>query len=378
MALVAATVTAGAAPAADGVTLQLQRIYQPGNFTTRFRFSGTIASGQAGEYVAVLRHWCGSAHPTAIAGATTVGGGRWEAESAGYGAKYDSSTYQARWGSRLSEPLVFRGRVQLSLAPLSGSRYRVTVNSLAQSMNGKRIELQRRVGGAWQRAGAATLRGRANTFTATVVARGRNVTYRVHVPPAAARPCYVATSTDPFVVGRPAPPGSSLVVDRTFSCAAEVTGGLRMITIGASSGRAAVPTAGESVSVTTNFVPDWTLVSASPGVVQFNPKRCTANSARPALSAAGLRGGTVDADGRGRRFDCETSTRVLVRVRATFAAPTTFQANRDFGYVMQQARGAAREVSLVVLTPAGKRLAFAGFAGGKGRLFTAPGCVEDD
>jgi hypothetical protein len=68
---------------------------------------------------------------------------------------------------------------------------------------------------------------------------------------------------------------------------------------------------------------------------------------------------------------------VLIRLRAVFTAPTAFAADREFGYLMQRAQGEVREASMVVLTPAGRRLVFASFTGGKARLLTAPSCNDD-
>jgi hypothetical protein len=385
--LIACALLSGAAPSLERghatpttsraeFTLSLQRLYQPGNRTTKFRFFGRIPVARGGEYVAVLRKPCGSPNATALAGATTRADGAWEAESQGYGVEYDSSTYWARWESQQSDPLVFRGRAPLGLTPLGRSRYRVTVSTTAQSMKGKRIELQRFVGGGWSRVSFATLAGRGSQFSATVVAKGQNVRYRVFVSAAAARPCYSATASEPFITGRSPSPGSSNVIDRTLLCATEVTGGLRMISVRASSARSAPPTAVASVGVTTNFVPDWTLASAHAAAMEFNPKRCSSAQARPALTPKGLGGRAVTS--AGVQYDCETPTEVLIRLRASFREPAKLEPDRTFGYLMQQARGEVLAASLVVTTLTRRRLAFASFANGKGRLHTATSCTEDD
>ncbi len=373
--VVAAGSASKAAPRADDVTLRLTRTYDAGNRITRFRFSGTVANGRANEYVAVLQRPCGSPNTTAVAGATTRTGGSWDAEPAGSAWIGGSAAYWARWEGRLSEPVVYRAPVPVSLTALSPSSYRVTINTTTQSMRGKRIELQRLSGGSWKRASVATLRGSSGRFTTTVATTGRNVTYRIHVPVVAARPCHAATSTDAFVVGRPPAPGSETVIDRTLSCAVEMRGGLHMVEVHATSARLQPPEVAASFSVTTHFVPDWTLASAWTTTVQFNPKRCTAARARPALSSVGLSGGPVDTESE---YECETPARVLIRVRATFRLPSKFAPDRSFGYVMQQARGDVKEAAVVVLTLSGRRVALATFSGGKARLFTAASCVEDD
>ena len=55
------------------VTLRLERDYDDASRSYKLRFSGTIASGAANDYVAVLQQKCGSGSGggTAIAGAST-------------------------------------------------------------------------------------------------------------------------------------------------------------------------------------------------------------------------------------------------------------------------------------------------------------------
>ena len=60
------------------VTLRLERFYDNACRCYKLRFSGTIASRAANEYVAVLQQKCGSPSATAVAGASTREGGVWK------------------------------------------------------------------------------------------------------------------------------------------------------------------------------------------------------------------------------------------------------------------------------------------------------------
>jgi hypothetical protein len=121
---------------------------------------------------------------------------------------------------------------------------------------------------------------------------------------------------------------------------------------------------------------DGGLAAATEGSLSFNPNRCTPSVTRIPLASRGLGGGAV---GQERRtFDCETPSRVRVRVRAVFAAPTALAEDRTWGYRQLLASGQVNEAALAVRTLAGKPFAFASFSASGGvRLFVARGCVED-
>jgi hypothetical protein len=363
----------------DQVTLRAERFWDDACRCYKLRFSGTIPSAAANEYVAVLQQKCGSGSATAIAGATTQQGGSWQAEPIGPIARpgQDSSTYRARWSGRLSEPLTFRADVPLSLTELAGGRYRVSVNTSAtgQSMSGRRIELQRLVAGRWTLVRRATLRGRRGTFTTTVTARARNQSFRLLVPARSAAPCYVATTSEPFVAGRPPAPGSAAVIDRTLSCSTAMRGGLRLVEVGAFIGAEQPPLPRSAgFNLTSNWVPDATLASAWAGGVQLNPTRCTGARTRVPFVAQGLRARPVSSGEL--EYKCEAARRVHVRVRAVFHAPMKLESDRTFGYPMLRALGEVKEAQLAVRSPSGRALAFASLADGKARLFTAPSCFE--
>jgi hypothetical protein len=367
------------APAQD-VTLRLERFYDNACRCYKLRFSGTIPSGAANEYVAVLQQKCGSGSATAIAGGTTRPGGSWEADPVnGTRPESDSSTYRARWNGRLSEPLVFRAELGLWLTPFAGGRYRVNVSatSAQQDMRGRPIELQRLVAGRWRVAARARLRGRGTAFTAIVTARARNQSFRIFVPERSAAPCYTATASQPFVSGRPPAPGSTAVVDRTFSCAAAIRGGLRMVEVRAFAGSGQPPSSSTAeFGLHTNWTPDGTLASGSTGGILLNPTRCTATRTPVPLVARGLRGGTATASGV--EYKCEAPRRVLVRIRAVFHVPTKLETDRPLGYPSLHADGEVKEATLAVQAESGRRLAFASLAGGKVRLLAAPDCTEDE
>jgi hypothetical protein len=380
---VAASVALLGVPDADAqredVTLGVERFYDNACRCYKLRFSGAIASGAANEYVAVLQQKCGSGAPTAIAGATTQQGGAWVADPvSGARPGEDSSTYQARWNGRLSDPLRFRGKVPLSLTPLARGRYRVGVSTFdtAQSMKGRVVELQRLAGGRWTPVQRARLRGTGGSFAAVVTARARNQSFRIFVPAASAAPCYVATPSQPFVAGRPPAPGSAAVIDRTFSCSTAMRGGLRMVEVRASMGTEQPPlprTLG--FTVTSNWVPDATLGSVWTGGAHLNPTRCTGATRRIPITTEGLRGRPL----RPGEFEhkCEAPRRVFVRIRAVFRVPAKLEPDRTFGYQMLRALGEMKEAQLVVRTQSGRALVFASLGGGKPRLLTAPSCFED-
>lgn len=365
-----------AAPAQD-VTLRAERFWDEACRCYKLRFSGTIPSTAANEYVVVLQQKCGSQSATAFAGASTTQGGSWQSEPIGPVARpeQDSSTYRARWNGRLSEPLTFKAKVPLSLTPLAGGRYRVSVRA-EQDMNGRRIELQRLVAGRWTLVRRATLRGRRGAFTTTVTARARNQSFRLFVPAKSAAPCYTATASETFVAGRPAAPGSAAIIDRTLSCSTAVQGGLRMVEVGTYLGPEQPPLPrSASFNLMTNWIPDATLVSGSTGGIQLNPTRCAAASTRVPLVSQGLR--ARPASSGEQAYECEAPRRVLVRIRAVFHVPTKLEPDRTFGYPTLQGRGQVKEAQLAVRSQSGSALAFASVASGKVRLLTAASCTED-
>jgi hypothetical protein len=79
-----------------------------------------------------------------------------------------------------------------------------------------------------------------------------------------------------------------------------------------------------------------------------------------------------------REFECETPSRVLVRVRGVFRSPATFETTRHFGYPVLTASGEMTEASMAIRTQTGRPLAFASFnESGRARVFGGRSCTED-
>jgi hypothetical protein len=177
------------------------------------------------------------------------------------------------------------------------------------------------------------------------------------------------------VAGRPPAPGSAAAIDRTLSCSTAMRGGLRMVEVETFIGSEQPPLPrSASFSLTSNWVPDATLVSASTGGIQLNPTRCTAANTRVPLVSQGLRG--RPASSGELEYKCEAPRRVLVRIRALFHVPMKLESDRTFGYPMLRALGEVKEAQLAVRSQSGRALAFASVADGKARLHTAPSCVD--
>lgn len=196
------------APArADTVTIAFQRYwYPPGNYFT-MRFFGTISSGQAGEYVAVLKKECGATFSTAIAGATTTAGGGWEAVP---NAPPGGGEFRAKWNDELSEPVTYRPPAEPWLEKVAPGKFRATVTSYTppggkpRSMTGRRIDLQRLSAGQWIRMRSAKLVRKKSstdnfyrTFIATFTVAAKGLRLRAYVPAETAAPCFAAGASKP-------------------------------------------------------------------------------------------------------------------------------------------------------------------------------------
>jgi hypothetical protein len=356
--------------------LAVERVFGGG-----LRFSGRISSGAPNEYVAVLHQRCGSdGLGTSVVGAQTGQGGFWEAM---WGLT--AGTFRARWMSNsgrigTSDPVSYRGPLQLSLTRLSGFRQRVGVTG--QDMSGRTVELQRLVAGQWRLVRRARLlsdigaAGQSSSATFTVQKRG--LVLRAYVPAQSASPCYAATASEQWRSG-PAPGARSgaRVIDRTFFCTTAMQGGIRMVSITASGARGPDLIAeGPSFGVSSGFAKPPGFISASKTSFTLYPDRCTGSGAIVSLKAEKLR--AAPPGPFGRSFDCEAPRRVYLRFRAVFFEPASLVDNRESGYRMLLAEGQIAEAAVAVRTLAGKQLLFASFSGGKARLFMARSCIEDD
>jgi hypothetical protein len=200
--LVAAIASASAAAPAADVTMTAQRFYDPACRCSKLRFSGTIPSGAANEYVAVMQQRCGYGFSTSVVGAQTRAGGSWTVDWWGGG---QSATYRAQWNGRFSAPVTVRPPIPLAFTTLPRRRYRVTVNMYEslQDMNGRLVELQRQAAGGWTRVRRTRFttdrESFGKSFSATFAVPTRGLTLRILVPKKSAAPCYAAAVTKTWV-----------------------------------------------------------------------------------------------------------------------------------------------------------------------------------
>jgi hypothetical protein len=379
--LVAAAAAAGApsapsAPAAE-VTLRAERFWSEACRCYKFRFAGAISSGAANEYVSVLQQKCGTSFSTSIAGTTTREGGFWEVESNG---PVGGGTFRARWNNNLSDPVTHRAELLIRLTQLGGGQVRVEVDSFSSplKLKGKFVELQRLSAGQWTRIRRARFSARRpGVYSATFTVKRRGLTLRAFVPAEAAAPCYAATASKTWTSGRAAGAESDRVMDRTQVCSVAIWGGIRQLGVGAAG---LVPTEvvpRRGIGASSPWGGDAALAGASTESAWLNPNRCRPSTARVSFTSRGLRGGEIG-DTR-RSFECETPSRVLVRLRAAFAAPTPLAEDRTSGHRRLVANGEVTEAALAVRTLSGRPFAFASFsAAGRVSLFVARGCVADD
>lgn len=187
---------------------------------------------------------------------------------------------------------------------------------------------------------------------------------------------------------------ATFVLDRTYSCAVPIRGGIYQLENRAHSGarignawsklayagiRAGVfsggtanllawVSAGTPTKTTTVDQEFWTFDPKAFGTVGINGTACNPTSARIPLSPDGLRGGV--AERLGSELTCDVPRRVLVRVRAVLTTRATLR-GREFETVHVP----VREAKVAARTPAGKPLAYAEVSqSGRARLFTAKGC----
>jgi hypothetical protein len=200
---VLALASAGSAQS-DGVTLEVRRYFDPMCNCIRARFTGTVSSGRAGEYITVMQQRCGARFSTAMAGATTGPGGVWEATPSTYytAAPLLPGTFRARWEGHLSRPVSFRPPLRITVRKQRNGRFLALVTAHA-TLRGEFVELQRLVGGQWKRFKYLRLGtgGRVNyggSYWATFAVRAKGWTLRVVAPEETTAPCYAAGATQAF------------------------------------------------------------------------------------------------------------------------------------------------------------------------------------
>jgi hypothetical protein len=166
------------------------------------------------------------------------------------------------------------------------------------------------------------------------------------------------------------------VIDRTMVCSTAMQGGIRMVSIDASSATGPdLIQQGPSFSVSSGFAKPPGLASASKTSFSLYPDRCRGSGALVSLNAGKLKG--ADPGPFGRSFDCETPRRVYLRLRAAFFEPAALAESRESGYRTLFAHGQISEAAVAIRTPSGRPLVLATFSGAKARLFAARSCIED-
>jgi hypothetical protein len=190
---------------------------------------------------------------------------------------------------------------------------------------------------------------------------------------------------------------ATFVLDRTYSCAIALHGGIYQLENrahpGARTGRSwtklayaglragvfsggtgnllAWVSAGKPTATTTVDQEFWTFDVKTFGTIGVDGKACNPTRAAVPLTAAGLRGGA--AVPLGDELKCDVPRRVLVRIRAVLQSRASLH-GREF----ESVHVPVVEAKLAVRTVAGKPLTFATVSqSGKATLFTAKGCVPE-
>ena len=194
-----------------------------------------------------------------------------------------------------------------------------------------------------------------------------------------------------------AAPEQTFVLDRTYSCAIALHGGIYRLENrahpGARSGgswtklayvglRAGVfsrgtgnllawVSAGKPAKATTVDQEFWTFDVKTFGTMGISGRNCNPAKASIPLSTAGLRGGA--AAPLGSELKCDVPRRVLIRIRAVLSSRASLH-GREF----ESVHVPVVEAKLAVRTLAGRQLSYAAVSQtGKAVLFTAKGCVAE-
>jgi hypothetical protein len=190
---------------------------------------------------------------------------------------------------------------------------------------------------------------------------------------------------------------AAFVLDRTYSCAIALHGGIYQLENRAHPGarasgswtklayaglRAGVfsggtgnllawISAGKPTKTTTVDQEFWTFDVKTFGTIGVNGRNCNPTKASVPFSAAGLRGGGAAA--LGSELKCDVPRRVLVRIRAVLSSRASLR-GREF----ESVHVPVTEAKLAARTLAGKPLTHASVSQtGKATLFTAKGCVAE-
>ena len=174
-------------------------------------------------------------------------------------------------------------------------------------------------------------------------------------------------------IGSSADLQASRVIDRTVTCATGIQGGLRQLTIQASS------RAGERsgyVWALTNVQPTGRVATVSQSGLELSPF-CKPTRVSVPLTSRGLEGSVASAFDD--EWDCQVPRRVLLRVRAVFKGVAPRLRRGDpWGFPILFAHRPVTEGTLAVRTPAGKQVALARLLRtGKIQVLTSGVCFPD-
>ena len=191
-----------------------------------------------------------------------------------------------------------------------------------------------------------------------------------------------------------AEPSASRIVDRTLSCSVGARAGVRAVSVRGQTGVRDIEDRSKwrflaSATVSDAYAPFAGVNAGNPVAdlapgVPARPERLWIAAGSTCRAVARIpftkRGLSRASAGRlGDSHECRPGSRVLVRVRGVFRAPTSLRVRRlPHGITRLVAAGTVREGFLAVRSAAGKPLAYAEvLESGNTRLFTAPACVED-
>lgn len=189
--------------------------------------------------------------------------------------------------------------------------------------------------------------------------------------------------------GGVAAPGAVRVVDRTLTCTTGVQGGARVIFVRGQSAfgqgknlewlaQTTVAAVGQPVPSKPNYRPTLAGMTAgwpptppvTSGGIGFHGRLCKATPSKVAFARKGLVGGV--ASRLGDDYTCVVPKSMLVRIRATFRAPTELELDRTY----TSANGRVVRGQIAVTTLAGKPLVYGEVAeSGTARLFTPGSCT---
>ena len=168
---------------------------------------------------------------------------------------------------------------------------------------------------------------------------------------------------------------ASRILDRTYSCEAGYIGGLYQVQLSTQyqPGSSSKPQVFASVTKNMWESPYGQLGSTG---LSVNRKLCVPARGDVKLTTRGMRGGRVPPVGADAM--CETTQRVLMRVRGVFRRPPQVSTSRQFGFPQLTAFGNVEQAAIALATAAGKSLAYVSVTGTeKARFFTVRTCKED-